>query len=177
MKTLFAALIVCLSTILPHVHAQQADTTPVAASAGFKKKKEKKNYGGLNPGKKFSFNVEEAIIAKASLTGSKRIKTAPKGIPNYKEGNKVKFKIGKKGELIGPGFKMKLLKGGVSAISNSYSSVAKNNGSTVSPNVATVYKNAKGKPIAVALTFYKIEIKGYQTATYSATYAFGNPIK
>lgn len=171
MKTLFAAIVVCFGTLLPHAHAQQVDTAPAAATQ-FKKG----NFGGLNPGKKFSFNVEEAIFAKASLTGSGKIKKAPKGIPNYKKGQKIKFTIGKKGELIGPGFKMNLMKGGVSAVSNAYSSGVNKKSSNLTPNVAIVYKNSKGKPTAVALNFYKIDIKGFQTTTYTVTYALGSMI-
>jgi hypothetical protein len=170
MKTLFAAIVVCLGTILPHAQAQQVDAAPAAESAQFKKK----NYGGLNPGRKFVFKVEEAIIAKASLGSSKRIKKAPKGIPNYKKGKKIKFKIGKKGELIGPGFKMKLEKGGISAVSNVYTSGISKKSPSTQPSAAIVYKNAKGKPVAVALNFYKVDIKGFQTTTYSVFYGFGD---
>ena len=171
MKTLLAAIVVCFGTILPHVQAEQA--APAAASTEFKKKK---NYGGLSPGKKFSFKVEDAIFAKASLSGSLQIKKAPKGIPNYKEGQKVKFRIGKKGELIGPGFKMKLEKDGVSVASNVYTSGINKKSPSTQPNVAIVYKNSEGKPIAVALNFFKIDVKGFQTTSYSATYTFGDVI-
>ncbi len=170
MKTLFAAIVVCFGTLLPHAHAQQADAAPAAAPAQFKNKK---NYGGLNPGKKFSFKVEDAILAKAALTGTQKIKKAPKGIPNYKKGKKIKFKIGKNGELTGPGFKMKLQKGGVSSISNTYTSGINKKSPSTQPSVAIVYKNADGKPTAVALNFYKVDIKGFKTTTYSVFYGLG----
>lgn len=169
MKTLIAAIVVCLGTVLPNANAQQADASPAAASALFKK-----DYGGLNPGKQFSFKVEEAIIAKASLSGSQRIKKAPKGMPNYKEGQKIKFKIGKNGELTGPGFKMKLQKDGVSAVQNVYTSGIDKKHPSTQPSVAIVYKNTDGKPIGVALNFYKVDVKGFKTTTYSVFYGLGD---
>ncbi|MES2475916.1 MAG: hypothetical protein V4640_09050 [Verrucomicrobiota bacterium] len=166
MKTLFTAIVVCLGTLAPLVQAQSVDAAPAAASTEFK------SIGGFPTGKKFTLKVEEAIFAKASLTGSGPLKKAPAGLPNYKKGQSIKFKIGNKGELIGPGFNMKLKDS--SDVSNVYTSGINKKLPTSQPNVAIVYKDSKGKAIGVALSFYKFNIKGFQTTTYTAFYSLGS---
>lgn len=166
MKTLFTAIVVCLGTLAPLAQAQSVDAAPAAASIEFK------SFGGFPSGKQFTLKVEETIFAKASLTGSGPLKKAPAGLPNYKKGQNIKFKIGKKGELTGPGFSMKLEDS--SDASNVYTSGINKKSPTTRPNVAIVYKDTKGKAIGVALSFYKFDIKGLQTTTYTAFYSLGS---
>lgn len=174
MKTLLTALIVCFGTVLPHAHAQQVDAAPAVSSTDFKKKK---NYGGLDPGKSFKLEAGEPVIIKGSNPfDSKRIKKAPKGVPNFKEGKKIKFKIGKKGELTGPGFKMKLDRKSISDVSNLYTSGLDPKNSSIQPSTAIVYKNFKGKPTGIALSFYKVQVKGTTPTVYTVNYLFGDLI-
>lgn len=63
---------------------------------------------------------------------------------------------------------------GSSIVSNSYTTVPKKNATNPGePNVGVVYKDSKGKPTGIALNFYKFDIKGFQTTTYTVSYALG----
>ncbi len=131
-----------------------------------------KTYGGFASGKKFKFTVSEVISAQATLTGASKKVPVPKGIPKFKKGQKVQFKIGKKGQLTGPGFQLPFKSDGGSA--NVYVTVVTKK--NPKGNVGTVYKGQtkKGaiKPTGVALSFFKTTGSGFGTKITSVYYIF-----
>jgi len=125
-----------------------------------------KTYGEFKPNYKFTFKVEEVISAEASLlTGTSKKAKIPKGLPKYKKGQKVKFKIGRKGELIARGTKIPFLADG--GTSNAYNKVT--TGSKPKTDTATVFK-ANGKATGVALYYVRITGKAFSMKTYTLTY-------
>ena len=155
MRTLIIKTIACCAALLPFTQVQ-------AAPAG------KKLYGDFGAGKKFSFTVTDVTVAKASLTGGTVKAKVPSGVPNFKKGQKVKFTIGGKGQLTGPGFSIPFVSG--SGVSNAYADKVKK-GSTQLPDIGIVYKNGTTlRPEGVALTFLKVTGSGFSTTTYSVNY-------
>ena len=59
-----------------------------------------KTFGGLKPGKTFTFTVNYRTSSKTTGTVTTQNAKIPDGIPKFKLGSKVTFTIGKKGELI-----------------------------------------------------------------------------
>ena len=116
-----------------------------------------KLFGGFKSSQKFTLTVQE--VTSSQSVGSKVKSTAPvpEGIPKFRKGQKVTVKIGKKGEWTGPGFSIPLLNS-TSAV-NSYSKQPTSK--TVSPNVATVAKDSKGKPVATTMVFYRYRITDF----------------
>jgi hypothetical protein len=128
---------------------------------------EAKSYGGFKPGKTFTMKVTERITAKN--IGTKVVKNVPvpAGVPNYKKGQKVKFTIGAKGQLIAKGMSIPFKEDGVTA--NVYNKVV----TTGAPKADTgeVFKNAKNKPIATALMFTRTKVDGFSTSVTTVTYS------
>jgi hypothetical protein len=153
MKQLLLTLIVCAGALLPATQMQAAPAS--------------KKFGGFLPGKTFSFVVEERILAKTTGTKVVKIKNPPSGIPNFASGQKVKFTIGAKGQLTAKGLSMPFKSDGGN--SNVYV-LPPAKGSTARANVGIVYKNSNGKPVAVALSFFKVELKGFVPTVYSVSY-------
>lgn len=141
----------------------QAQAAPAGKSIEFAGKR----YGDFAPGKKFTFTVREVICAKATLTGGSRKAPVPQGVPKFRKGQKVKFAIGSKGELKGPGFAIKFEADGVT--SNVYVNRPKK-GSKIQADTASVFKDSANKPTAVALTFFKTKGSGFGTEIYSVYY-------
>ena len=154
MKTLLK-LSFCVVALLPFTQVQ------AGPGAG-------KLYGDFAAGKQFTLTVTDVTVGKASLSGGTVSAKVPSGVPNFKEGNKVKFKIGKKGELTGKGFSIAFVTG--SGVSNAYADKVKS-GSFTLPDIAIVYKNSTTlQPEGVALTFLKVTGSGFNTTTYTVTY-------
>lgn len=161
MKSLLTALAIGCISILPVAQVNAAPAAETATTFA------PKTYGGFKPGKKFSFKVTKVISTKMSLGGKPQKTTPPKGIPKFKKGQKVKFTIGKKGELKGPGFSLTYKGDGGSA--NAYANAPKK-GATQG-DVGEVFKiNSNNKPTGVALTFFKVELKGFVPTVYSVNY-------
>ncbi len=158
MKHLLAKAVACAAILLP-LTAGATTHTPF----------HKKTYGGWAPGKTFTFTIKTRVIAKGTLDGGTKISKVPKGIPSFKKGDKVKFVIGKKGQLTVP---------------KKFSLPFKADGGTVNEyiivpdkdrpqgDIGQVYKNSKGKPIGGFLTFSKFVYAGMDTATYVVNYSF-----
>lgn len=154
MRTLIIKTIVCCTALLPFAQAQ------AGAPAS-------KLFGGFAPGKTFSFKVTERVSAQSK--GTKIIKKVPvpAGIPNYQVGQKIKFTIGTKGQLTGPGFSMAYKADGGTA--NAYATIPKTG--TSQPNIGQVFKNSTtGRPMSVALSFYKFQISGLTPITNTVVY-------
>jgi hypothetical protein len=129
---------------------------------------EAKSYGGFKPGKTFTFKVSEKITAKT--VGTKVVKNVPvpAGVPNYKVGQKVKFTIGAKGQLIAQGMSIPFKSDGGSA--NVYNKTV----TTGAPKADTgeVFKSSTNKPTGAALLFTRTTISGFSSSVTSITYTF-----
>ena len=147
-KLLFQAL-ACAAVLLPFSQAQA------------------KSFGGFKSGKTFTFKVEEVISAKAVGFNKATKAPIPAGVPKYKKGQKVKFKIGAKGQLIAKGVSIPFKADGGSA--NVYNSV-KRSRTGVSSVTGEVFKNTKNKPTGVALFFQRTKVAGFSTTTNTVTY-------
>lgn len=124
-----------------------------------------KLYGGFAVGKKFKFTVTEVISAQASLTGVNKKVPVPNGIPKFKKGQTVKFKIAGKGQLSGPGLLLPFKADG--GTSNTYMTVA--TAKNPKANVGIVYKNGS-KPTGVFLGFTKTSGSGFGTKVTTVNY-------
>lgn len=115
-----------------------------------------KTFGGFTAGQKFSLTVQQATSSRAVGTKVESKVPVPDGVPKFKSKQAVKFTIGKKGELIGSGFSIPLL----NTTTNTNSYAKQPTQTTASPINASVFKDIKGKPVGVALTFYQYRVTG-----------------
>lgn len=143
MKKLLVQFIMLSGALLPLSQAQAAGPAS-------------KTFGGFSPGKKFTLTVQSFTSSMSVGSKNKFFVSIPTGVPQFRRGQAVKFTIGKKGELTGPGFSIPLLSS--SATINSYAKLP--NISSLSPNGAGVVKNSAGKPVGSTLIFYKYRING-----------------
>lgn len=143
--------IVCCAALFPFAQVE-------AGAAG-------KLFGGFEPWKKFEFKVTKVISAQASLTDFDKSVPVPEGIPKFKKGQTVKFKIGRKGQLSGPGFLIPFKSGRKTA--NTYATVETS--SRPKANVGIVSKIGT-EPTGVALSFSKTTGSGFHTKVNSVNY-------
>lgn len=116
---------------------------------------EAKTYGGFKPGKTFSFKVKEIISSQAvGLGGVAKKAPIPNSVPKFKKGQKVKFTITAKGGLQAKGLNIPFKSDG--GTSNVYTKTTRK-GLKLSNDSAIVYKGAKNKPTAVALSFVRTD--------------------
>ena len=115
-----------------------------------------KTFGGFTAGQKFSLTIMQATSSRAVGTKVEQKTPVPDGVPVFKPKQKVKFAIGKKGELTGPGFSIPLL----NTTTNTNSYAKQPTQSTPSPVNASVFRDIKGKPVGVSLTFYQYRVSG-----------------
>ena len=110
--------------------------------------------------------VTEKITAK--IIGTKVVKNVPvpAGVPNYKKGQKVKFTIGAKGQLIAPGLSIPFKEDGGTV--NVYNKVV----TTGAPKSDTgeVFKTSTNKPINVALMFNRTTVSMTGATVTTVTY-------
>ena len=64
---------------------------------------EAKTFGEFKPGKAFTLTVDQVISVKTVGFTYNTKAAIPAGVPKFKKGQKVKFKIGKKGQLTAKG--------------------------------------------------------------------------
>lgn len=126
---------------------------------------QEETYGGFKPDYKFSFKVQEIVSAEVSLTGANPDAPIPKGVPKFKKGQTVKFKIGQKGELIALGAKLSFLAD--AGTSNLYSDAPPR---APKSDVVTIYKDSENKATSVAITITRAKIIGPSFKTYNLTY-------
>ena len=124
---------------------------------------------GFAPDTTFKFKVVYmySSVAPAADPVAQVQAPVPSGIPNFKLENTVKFTIGSKGQLTGPGFSMKF----VADEGFSYAYSASNPLSPANPNTAHVDKSKKNKPTAVGLNFFKSKTVDGVEMLYSVYYA------
>ena len=143
MKTLLVQALVLCGALLPLAQAQAGGPAS-------------KTFGGFSPGKKFILTVQSMTSSQSIGSKTKAVVPVPTGIPNFKKGQTVKFIIGTRGQLTGPGFSIPFL--GTSPLINTYAKLPSIK--SLSPNGAGVYKNSLGKPVGSSLVFYKYRIAG-----------------
>ncbi|MEK7951873.1 hypothetical protein [Luteolibacter soli] len=144
MKKLLLRAFALLVAVLPFTAAQAAAPKPPVL------------FGDYAPGKTFTFTVTTAQFATTTGFGGTPVlgTSAPAGIPNFTVGQQVTFVIGKKGELIGPGFKIGFLSGAIGA--NAYINKPKKG---AQPTVSSVHKNTTtNEPTAVDMTFFTFKL-------------------
>lgn len=122
-----------------------------------------KRFGGFAPKQTFSFKVEnrQSFESKGSVT----VQTfrIPATIPQFKVGQTVKFTIGTKGQLQGPGFSLPLELD--NRAYNQYLTTPRPKNPT--PDTALLTKGSAGKVRQIALYFYDEKVKG---PNHSVTY-------
>lgn len=127
---------------------------PVDQAEAKRKPKAPAVYGGWSPGKTFTFTVTNVISSGTQGTTIINPAPIPKGVPKLVNGQQVKFTIGKKGQLIGPGFKIAFQADAGSA--NVYVNKPKKG---ASPNTATVHKDpTTGEPVGVSMAFFTFKL-------------------
>jgi hypothetical protein len=159
MKTLMINTIACCALLLPVSQVQ-------AAGAG-------KTFGGFKPKQTFAFKVSS--VASVRTVGAKVSKVpVPAGIPNFKLKQTVRFTIGAKGQLTGPGFSIPFYSKNSSAAGNGYTNVTP--GNNESPIVGLVLKNQgsanAGTPASASIIFSKYSVQGTKVTTNAVTYYF-----
>lgn len=157
-----------MKKLLLRAFALIAAVLPLAVAEAAPKPKPPKIFGDFTPGKTFTFTVDVANTATTTGIGTPPVSspTAPKGVPNLTVGQQVTFVIGKKGELIGPGFKIGFFNGAVGA--NAYINKPKKN---AQPTVAAVHKDTTtNEPTAVSLTFYTFKLSKRVPTVTMTTY-------
>lgn len=157
MKKLLLHAFALLTALLP-LHVAEAAPKPPPV------------FGGWSPGKTFTFTVDTKLSSANQMGQILPSVPVPKGIPDLAVGQQVTFTIGKKGELIGPGFKIAFQADG--GTSNAYINKPKK-GSP--PVAAIVFKNpTTGEPLNVALNFYSFKMTNRIPTINSVTYTL-NP--
>ncbi|MEO5716181.1 MAG: hypothetical protein ABIT37_22060 [Luteolibacter sp.] len=150
MKTLLLPIIVAAGTLIPVSHLN-AET-----------------FGGFETGKKFTLTVTDRTSTKTKGDNVTKNAPIPDGIPDFAEGQKVRFRIGAKGNLVGGEFNINFRRetGDVVIYSNN-PTFSKPHG-----DAATVTKNSNGKPVAATLTFYRFRFSGFIPVTNTVNYVF-----
>lgn len=148
-------MIVCGAALLPLAQAQAADP------AG-------KNYYNLPPGTKFTLKCTDVVSTVAGLDGKAKKVAVPNGIPKFKKGQDVKFTIGSKGELKGPGFSTNFK----SASADTTVYVDKQVGTKL-PDTAAVRTNLTTKKATYTqLAFHKVTGSGLSTKVNFVVFLF-----
>lgn len=161
MKSLFAVLAVSLGTFTVQNASAQDTPSPQAEIQSAKSSLLKLN-------QKFKFKVTQFTSVQASATGQVKKVPIPGGVPKFKKGQKVNFKIDGKGNLTGPGFSIKFL-GDSGALSASYANLpSKSNPDSQSGIV--IVDSQTGKPDSVSVTFTKVTGSGFGTKLTTVVY-------
>ncbi|RYD73803.1 MAG: hypothetical protein EOP84_20970 [Verrucomicrobiaceae bacterium] len=137
-----------------------ATTTVHAAPASQISSFATKTYGKFKPGYSFSLKVSEVTVIKTA--GS-----VPSSVPKFKKGQKITFKIGKKGELTGPN-KVKIAFQGTSANINEYLSRGADPLKLTSSG--RIVRDTKGRASQGVITFNINTLKNFTPNSYQVSY-------
>lgn len=119
--------------------------------------------GGFSPKQTFTLTVEDRQSYQTRGGKTVQVFRVPAGIPDFKVGQKVKFTIGQKGQLQGPGFSLLFERGYRDY--NQYLSQSTRRNPT--PDSSILTKATSGKVRQVALYFYDEKSR---SPSYSVTY-------
>jgi hypothetical protein len=131
MRTLLIQAIACCAALIIPAQA-------VEPAAG--------KYGAFKPGETFTLTVSSAV----------NVGTRPNDFPDFKEGQKVKFKIGPKGQLIGPKFTINFEPEGTSKNETYYDNADKNTTTLVHQAVVRSKGSSPAKPYFINLALRKV---------------------
>ena len=128
-----------------------------------------KKYGDFKPGYTFTLRVEKVSSVEATgIPGSGTTKKVgiPDGLPKFRKGQKVRFRIGSRGQLIFKGAKIPFLED--VGYSNLYRRTKPM--SLAATDDGQVIKTKKNKAEAVFLNFTRRSGGPGRTVTYSLSY-------
>lgn len=149
MKTQLLAIATTAGVLLPVSSLKAADS-----------------FGGFEPGKRFTLTVteRESTMTKG-LKVTKNV-SIPNGVPDFSKGQKVFFRIGEKGNLVGSDFNIiyRREEGDIVFYSNN-PTFSKPKGDS-----ATVTKNSNNRPVEATMTFYRFRFSGFIPVTNTVIY-------
>ncbi|RYD18808.1 MAG: hypothetical protein EOP88_21305 [Verrucomicrobiaceae bacterium] len=151
MKKLLIALFATCSALAP-VALQAAPVSQLSHSV--------KKYGGFESGYQFTLRVTDKDVDR--VAGS-----VPNEIPNFREGDKVKFTIGKKGQLTARDSVFIKLEDS-SRSKNKYERIGSR--PTKLTSYATIYKGSKGQATGGKLIFRITSFDNFIPLSYQVTY-------
>lgn len=122
-----------------------------------------KRFGGFAAKQTFSFKVEDRQSFESQGSATVQTFRIPASIPKFEVGQTVKFTIGRKGQLQGPGFSIPLELENTDY--NQYLSTS--TGKKPTPDTAILTKTSTDTPQQVVLYFYDAKWSGgSQSVTY-----------
>lgn len=159
MRNLLVALTIGCAAFIPAstLHAAPRSKDPVNFAT--------KSFGGFEVGKTFTFKVRLIESSKAVGGNFNPKVPIPPSLPKFRNKQKIRFTIGDKGQLVGPGFSIPIY--GDSDTLNTYSAFA--TPAKPKPPVANVSKEG-GEPTSVDLYFYKQKTEGDVTSVNTVHY-------
>lgn len=161
MKKLILQTIVCCAALLPIAQLQAAPQgKEIAGSLNAKKKI------GFPVGTKFTMTVTVASSSKTKGTKVIAETPVPKGLPDFDETDKVKFKIGSKGEIKFSGFSVPFKEDGGSAFV--YATIPTK--AKPRANVVTIYKDSANAPTGAFIVYVKVAGTGFNLSTNVVSY-------
>lgn len=146
------SIIIALASLFPFTAAQAAG--PVG-----------KSYGNFEPETKFTLTVVKRVTTRTQGRDVDKNVSIPKELPHFREGRKIRFTIGKRGQLTGPGFSIDFKKG--KAAANIYAEASTK---TFSRGAAATVVKAGDTPTGAVLTFYKAGFYRWRPVTYTVVY-------
>ena len=125
-----------------------------------------KTYGGFTAAQTFTLTVTDRDSVRTRGFRVDEGVSVPSGMPDFKDGQKVTFRIGNKGQLTGPGFTIKFQEeeGNV----NVYASEVSSNSN--SGRAATVTKGKSDRAKKATLVFFKFSFDGIVPTTHTVKY-------
>ena len=155
MKTLLFKTLACAAVLLPLGQIQA------------------KTFGSFTPNKMFTLELTAKESFKVKPGGARKNSGIPNGVPNFKIGQKVKFKIGSKGQLIGPGFSISFRDSAtIGGLANIYQDPKKPGSSTRKLSLGQIYV-VDNLPTSGNLTFTVFNINGLNSSVSTVVYVFG----
>ena len=129
--------------ILPLVLA--AALLPLASHA--------KDFGALKPGDKFTLTVRKMTSTKQlGYFGTEESAPVPRGVPNFKKGKKIRFKVGRKGQLIAGKLQIAFAHGDKKSVEFNSSEESADGMTTLTRNAEIAIK--RKKPSSGTLSFF-----------------------
>lgn len=151
MKNLLVSAIVAAASLLPFHNAEAQGMS----------------FGGFEPNYKFTFTVQDVVSIKTQGALAPPTKAPiPRGLPKYKKGQKVKFKIGNKGQIIAKGMNIPFSADRPTA--NVYTRVT--TGLKAKTDTCTIAKSSNNKATAATIAFLRYSGSPFNMTTYSLTY-------
>jgi hypothetical protein len=127
---------------------------------------EARPFGGFEPFKKFKLTVTKVTSVKRTGAAVIANSPIPAGIPNYRLGEKVRFTIGRRGELKALGLNI-AFKNGNPNVNNYLNPVTPPN---LDVQGSGIGKGVTGQPINMIINYQKVEGAGSSITIYNVSY-------